>query len=58
MNYVSEENLKKIMKSISKKVPQGIMLGNAPVGHIEWQMYLQRDYLKLDGTPLANASND
>lgn len=58
MNYVSEENLKKIMKSISKKVPQGIMLGNTPVGHIEWQMYLQRDYLKLDGTPLANASND
>jgi hypothetical protein len=28
------------------------------VGHITWQMSLQSNYLKLDGTPLANASND
>lgn len=57
-NFATHEQLIEIAKRISKKVPQGIMLGNTPVGHIEWQMYLQRDYLKLDGTPLANASND
>lgn len=28
------------------------------VGHITWQLILQNNYLKLDGTPLANASND
>jgi hypothetical protein len=28
------------------------------VGHITWQMTLQSNYLKLDGTPLADASSD
>ena len=57
-NYSNYEATKEIIQRISKKIPQGIMIGNTTVGHIEWQMYLMRDYLKLDGTPLANASSD
>lgn len=58
MNYASFDDVKNIVTGMAKKIPHGVMLGNTTVGHIEWQMYLQRDYLKLDGTPLANASND
>ena len=58
MNYASYEDVKNIVTGMAKKIPHGVMLGNTTVGHIEWQMYLQRDYLKLDGTALANASND
>jgi len=57
-HYSQKDNLISIMKEISKKTPRGIMNGDTQVGHITWQMYLMRDYLKLDGTPLANASND
>ena len=57
-NYVSEQNINKILEGVSKKIPQGIMIGDTYIGHITWQMYLLKDYLKLDGTPLANASND
>ena len=57
-HYSNKDNLKTIMSEIAKKVPKGIMNGDTQVGHITWQMYLMRDYLKLDGTPLANASND
>lgn len=58
MNYVSEKDVNKILEGVSKKIPQGIMIGDTYIGHITWQMYLLKDYLKLDGTPLANASND
>lgn len=58
MNYASFDDVKQIVTGMAKKIPHGVMLGNTTVGHITWQMYLQRDYLKLDGTPLANASND
>ena len=57
-HYSQKENLISIMKEISKKTPRGILNGDTQVGHITWQMYLMRDYLKLDGTPLANASSD
>ena len=57
-NYVSEQNINEILEGVSKKIPQGIMIGDSHIGHITWQMYLLKDYLKLDGTPLANASND
>lgn len=57
-HYSQKDNLISIMTEISKKTPRGIMNGDVQVGHITWQMYLMRDYLKLDGTPLANASND
>lgn len=57
-HYSNKENLISIMSQIAKKVPQGIMNGDTQIGHITWQMYLMRDYLKLDGTSLANASND
>lgn len=57
-NFLTAEDAIRIMQGISEKTPQGIMIGNTTVGHITWQMYLMRDYLKLDGTPLANASND
>lgn len=57
-HYSQKDNLITIMKEISKKTPRGILNGDTTVGHITWQMYLMRDYLKLDGTPLANASND
>lgn len=57
-HYSQKDNLISIMKEISKKTPRGIVNGDTQVGHITWQMYLMRDYLKLDGTPLANASND
>ena len=55
-NYVSEQNINEILEGVSKKIPQGIMIGDTYIGHITWQMYLLKDYLKLDGTPLANAS--
>lgn len=58
MNYASFDDVKNIVTGMAKKIPHGVMIGNTTVGHIEWQMYLMRDYLKLDGTPLANASND
>lgn len=58
MNYVTEENLNKILQGISKKMPHGIMQDGTKVGHITWQMYLLKDYLKLDGSQLANASID
>ena len=58
MNYASFDDVKNIVTGMAKKIPHGVMLGNTLVGHITWQMYLQKDYLKLDGTPLANASND
>ena len=35
---------------------QSINLNDTPVGYITWQMALMPDYLKLDGTNLANAS--
>lgn len=57
-HYSQKENLISIMKEISKKTPRGILNGDTQVGHITWQMYLLKDYLKLDGTSLANASND
>ena len=57
-NYVSEQNINKILEGVSKKIPQGIMIGDTYIGHITWQMYLLKDYLKLDGASLANASND
>ena len=57
-HYSQKDNLITIMTEISKKTPRGIMNSDTQVGHITWQMYLMRDYLKLDGTPLANASND
>ena len=57
-HYSQKDNLISIMKEIAKKAPRGIMNSDIQVGHITWQMYLMRDYLKLDGTPLANASND
>ena len=57
-HYSQKDNLISIMKEISKKTPRGILNGDTQVGHITWQMYLMKDYLKLDGTPLANASND
>ena len=57
-NYVSEQNINEILEGVSKKIPQGIMIGDSHIGHITWQMYLLKDYLKLDGTPLANASVD
>lgn len=57
-HYSQKDNLISIMTEISKKTPRGIMNSDTQVGHITWQMYLMRDYLKLDGTPLANASND
>ena len=57
-NYVSYEDAQKLMKKISKKVPQGIMIGDSQVGHIMWQMTLHKDYLKLDGTALSAASED
>lgn len=57
-HYSQKENLISIMKEISKKTPRGILNGDTQVGHITWQMYLMKDYLKLDGTPLANASSD
>lgn len=58
MNYVSEKDVNKILEGVSKKIPQGIMIGDTYIGHITWQMYLLKDYLKLDGTPLADASTD
>ena len=57
-HYSQKETLILIMKVISKNTPRGILNGDTQVGHITWQMYLMKDYLKLDGTPLANASND
>lgn len=58
MRYADKQSLIEIMAGISKKIPQGIMNGYDVVGNIEWQMYLMRDYLKLDGTQLADASTD
>ena len=58
MNYASFEDVKEIVTGMAKKVPQGIMESDTQVGHVTWQMYLMRDYLKLDGTALANASTD
>lgn len=57
-HYSQKDNLITLMKEISKKTPRGIMNSDTQVGHITWQMYLMKDYLKLDGTPLANASSD
>lgn len=57
-HYSQKDNLISIMTEISKKTPRGIMNSDTQIGHITWQMYLMRDYLKLDGTSLANASND
>ena len=37
---------------------QSINLNDTPIGYITWQMSLLRDYLKLDGTNLANTSTD
>ena len=54
-HYSQKDNLISIMTEISKKTPRGIVNGDTQVGHITWQMYLMRDYLKLDGTPFKNA---
>jgi len=39
-------------------VSSAVVASDAPVGYITWQMSLLRDYLKLDGTNLADASTD
>lgn len=39
-NFLTKEDAIQIMQGISKKTPQGIMIGNTTVGHITWQMYL------------------
>lgn len=57
-HYSSKDNLISIMSQIAKKVPQGIMNGDTQIGHITWQMYLMKDYLKLNGSVLQNASTD
>lgn len=56
MNYVSYEDMLKIVNGIEKKVPQGILQGNTPVGTITWQYYEMDDYLTLDGSVVNNAS--
>lgn len=56
MNYVSYDDMLKIVNGIEKKVPQGILQGNTPVGTITWQYYEMDDYLTLDGSVVNNAS--
>ena len=56
MNYATYDDVVKIMEGISKKVPQGIMQGNFPVGAVTWQYYLMEDFLACDGSTINSAS--
>ena len=56
MNYASYEDVLKIVEGVAKKVPQGLMQGNVPVGTITWQYFVMEDYLALDGATINDAS--
>lgn len=58
MNYVTDGDLKKVLRGIGKKTPRGIMLSDTSVGYVTWQMTMKNDYLKLDGSELADASTN
>ena len=56
--YVDNLALNNGNNSNENNFNQSINLNDTPVGYITWQMALMPDYLKLDGTQIANASND
>ena len=57
-NFVSYEDMFKIVKGLGKKSNQTIVNSDVQVGHVMWQMYLVDGYLKLDGSQLSNAKTD
>lgn len=56
MNYASYEDVLQIVEGVAKKIPQGLMQGNVPVGMITWQYVVMEDYLALDGATINDAS--
>lgn len=66
-NFVSFENMQEILSGISAKLQttsmtggasQGTVRVDARVGYVTWQMNVMPDFLKLDGSTLANASTE
>ena len=56
--YVDNLALNNVGNNSNSDSNQSINLSDTPIGYTTWQMSLLRDYLKLDGTNLANASTD
>ena len=56
MNYASYDDVIKIVQGVAKKVPQGIMQGNCPVGTLTWQYTLMEDFIACDGSVVNDAS--